>query len=83
MTPQAEHKTLNGIHVSKVVKLRLRILNVQIATSSRTDKNVEKVCQVNHEDDCVWSTVSVTKIISVSVQTQLNSIPLHRTAVST
>ena len=31
MTPQEERKPPNGIHVSKVVRLRLRILNVQIA----------------------------------------------------
>jgi hypothetical protein len=49
MTPQAECKPPNCIHVSKVLKLRLRILNVQIAC--QIDKNVEKVRQNNHEDD--------------------------------
>jgi hypothetical protein len=50
MKLQVEHKPSNGIHISKVAKLWLRILNIQSSIMSQTDENVEKVCQVISEN---------------------------------
>jgi len=44
MTPQAEHKPLNRIHVLKAVKLWLRILNVQTACHPVGLMNMWKKC---------------------------------------
>jgi len=50
MKLQVEHKPSNGIHISKLVKLWLRILNIQSSIISQTDQNVEKVCQMISEN---------------------------------
>jgi len=50
MKLQVEHKPSNGIHISKLVKLWLRILNIQSSIISQTDENVEKVHQAIHKD---------------------------------
>jgi len=44
MTPQEECKPPNGIHVSKVVKHWLRILNVQIARHPVEQMKMWKKC---------------------------------------
>jgi hypothetical protein len=50
MMPRVEHKTMNGIQVSKVPNLWLRILKVQVVHHQvKTDGNVEKVHQVIHD----------------------------------
>lgn len=50
MKLQVEHKPWNGIHISKVALLWLRILNIRSSIISQTDENVEKVCQVISEN---------------------------------
>ena len=49
MMPRVVHKLLNGIHISKIDKLQLRILNGQVDHCSAREKNGDKVCQVIHE----------------------------------
>jgi len=51
-------QTFNGIHVSQVVKLQLRILNVGLPSSCSTDENVEKIPYINCKDRlCMSSNV--------------------------
>jgi hypothetical protein len=51
-------QTFNGIHVSQVVKLQLRILNFGLPSSYSTDENVGKIPYIIGKDrQCMSSNV--------------------------
>lgn len=58
--PQAEHKPLNGSHIRCSQSLVERFECSGQTSLSQTDENMEKVCQVIHEDGQHKLIMSVT-----------------------
>jgi len=54
MKLQVEHKPSNGIHISEVAKLWLRILNIQSSINSQTMKMWKKCVNWSVRTGGIW-----------------------------